>query len=227
MKTKSLALFLCGALLVPAVAFAGYGEGQEAEATVNNAVAHYAAIGTALASDSTEGVAEHAQQILAIMDAHDATEAVEGEMKGQEKMSKPEMSSGMTSEESEAHHAAMRKELRILATKGTDLEDSRAAYKALSKSFVPMVEAMYQKKDTDPNWVVMHCDMAKANWIQADGKVANPFFGSKMPTCGKKVAALASAKGMSEMHGEKMNGMEHEGHQMQGKSKEKTSKKHY
>lgn len=213
MKFEKLTQLLLVLLLVPAAAFAHDGETHDEEATVNNAVAHYSAIGSALAADSVDGVADHAHGILAIMDAHMA--------EGGDHHAKMEEHAGdhgdngdmdMDMEKMEAMHESMRTALEVLAAKDTDLEAAREAYKTLSANFVPMAQKMYAKSEMDPEWAVMMCPMVKAEWIQVDGKTANPYYGSKMLRCGKKVSDLAAGGQDMDMKDMDHDNMNHEGH---------------
>jgi hypothetical protein len=245
MKTRNLIALLSALLLIPALALAGgqgghgdHGDHAE-EATVNNAVAHFAAIGDALAGDSVEGIPMHAGGILAIMDAHMAEG---GEHYEKMKMhAEDDAHAGMKDMKSADHeshdmkdmdgkmdmaamHESMRAALTTLAAKDTELDAAREAFKALGANFVPMAQKMYKKSELDPQWAVMGCPMMKAEWIQVDGKVANPFYGSEMLSCGNKVSDLAAATGeghdMKDMQGEMHGDMDHEGHDMKGMKKD-------
>jgi hypothetical protein len=59
----------------------------------------------------------------------------------------------------------------------TNLKEARAAFKKSTDDVIPLVER-------DESFVVMHCPMAKADWVQAKGEVRNPYFGKAMLTCG-------------------------------------------
>jgi len=144
------------------------------DAPVADVVAHYVAMATALAGDTTTGIADHARACLTVVDSHPAGPAGADHDEAAEKM-----------------HASIREALLRLSDPQIGLNDARASFKALSAGFVPMAKMMYTKQSTDPLWAVMHCPMADADWIQADGAVLNPYFGSKMLHCGKKVADLA------------------------------------
>src|SRR5581483_1120534 len=50
-----------------------------------------------------------------------------------------------------------------------DLAAARAEFKPLSAEIVPLVD--------DDDVVVMTCPMAKADWVQAKGPTANPYYG--------------------------------------------------
>lgn len=57
------------------------------------------------------------------------------------------------------------------------LKSARAAFKDASKQLVGLVDghsAIY----------VMTCPMAKADWVQTEQTVANPYMGKAMPKCG-------------------------------------------
>ena len=170
MNARRILLAILGALLatVPSAATA-------ADQGVSASVAHYVGIGDALSQDSVEGIQAHAKAMLEIMDDHLDTMNVD-EMEG------------MT-----PAHENMAASLKLLAVNEVTLDEARVAYKALSEQFISTAQTMYEKSDEDPDWAVMSCPMAKAEWIQVDGKVSNPYYGSKMLRCGKKVSALETA----------------------------------
>ncbi len=66
------------------------------------------------------------------------------------------------------------------AAKAEDIEAIRAAFKRLSEEV--------SKKEVPEGFVVAFCPMADegkgAPWVQKDGEIANPYFGSKMLRCG-------------------------------------------
>jgi hypothetical protein len=57
-----------------------------------------------------------------------------------------------------------------------DIEAARSGLKSLTSEVEPMAGS--------GNYVVMHCPMANADWIQTDAKVRNPYYGKMMLTCG-------------------------------------------
>ena len=65
--------------------------------------------------------------------------------------------------------------------KATDLTSARAAFKPLSDSLIQYL-ADHKAKD---DYVQVYCPMARANWLQADRNVNNPYFGRAMATCGE------------------------------------------
>lgn len=70
-----------------------------------------------------------------------------------------------------------------------DIEAQRIAFKRVSDG---MIEYMRAKPDTQTGNVIVFCPMAfedkGALWVQAAGKIANPYFGAKMLRCGDKLA---------------------------------------
>jgi Cu(I)/Ag(I) efflux system membrane fusion protein len=58
-----------------------------------------------------------------------------------------------------------------------DIAAAREAFKQLSAVVAPLAA-------NNGDFVVMNCPMAKADWVQTDAKVRNPYFGSAMLTCG-------------------------------------------
>jgi hypothetical protein len=130
--------------------------GSDATKTHDGTIATpYLAIGSALASDSVEGIAPLATQVV------DAT----------------------------AKHAGEPGVDEIVAGAGAlgsaDLAAARRAYKTMSDG---VVEYMRADPATRADRMLVHCTMAfegkGALWVQAKGKVSNPYEGSAMPTCG-------------------------------------------
>src|SRR5439155_364843 len=77
--------------------------------------------------------------------------------------------------------AAAAKSLKATA----NLADARAAFGKLSEAIVAYVDA--QKlglPSRDPKIHIAYCPMANKPWLQAGEKIANPYYGSAMPTCG-------------------------------------------
>ena len=61
--------------------------------------------------------------------------------------------------------------------KSTSLETAREHFKAVSEECIKMAEGVEGQH-------VFHCPMVKADWLQTDMKVSNPYMGKKMPECG-------------------------------------------
>ena len=63
-----------------------------------------------------------------------------------------------------------------------DMAAAREAFKAMSAA-----ASKVAKPEKDGKYTVMNCPMVKGgggDWLSADGKVNNPYFGAKMPHCG-------------------------------------------
>ena len=75
-----------------------------------------------------------------------------------------------------------------LATRATavaqaeKIADARKQFAALSTSIEPLATGRRE-------YVVMHCPMANADWVQPTGATANPYYGKMMLTCGAPKAA--------------------------------------
>jgi len=77
--------------------------------------------------------------------------------------------------------SALAKPAQKLA-EAADLESARKAFKTLSSEAIKI--AHHHESD---KYTVMNCPMVKGgkgDWLSADGKVNNPYFGPKMPHCG-------------------------------------------
>lgn len=61
--------------------------------------------------------------------------------------------------------------------KAASLSAARKAFRTLSVDAIAL--ARQQK-----GYFILHCPMAKADWVQTTRTVANPYLGSKMPGCG-------------------------------------------
>src|SRR3954454_13953244 len=120
-------------------------------------VASYLSIQRSLAADSTAGVSASAQKL--------ATEARHRAQDG----------------------AAKRALLVSLAKaaeamQGGDLKTLRAGFKELSRALVAYLGAA-----PVAGLGIYDCPMAKAQWVQKTGPVANPYLGKAMATCGTPV----------------------------------------
>lgn len=66
--------------------------------------------------------------------------------------------------------------------KATDIKAARAAFKPLSATLITAASAAKEKTG---RYYEAFCPMAGAAWIQADKKVANPYYGASMLNCGE------------------------------------------
>ena len=66
--------------------------------------------------------------------------------------------------------------------KATKIADVRTAYGKLSEALVAYLEV--QKRAPGPGLKVAVCPMVNKPWIQKDGAIQNPYYGSEMLSCG-------------------------------------------
>jgi hypothetical protein len=62
--------------------------------------------------------------------------------------------------------------------KSSSLKDARTAFEKLS-------EKAKQLATGQPGYYVAHCPMLKKDWVQTSEKIANPYGGKDMVTCGE------------------------------------------
>jgi len=136
----------------------------EFDTTMETILAEYIEIQQALAADSTEGV-------------QSATQAIRN--------SATQLQPGQAAGEHAEHYKSIPQDLLAACEKlaaAHDIASVREAFKELSKP-VSMWVTLAEPERTS----VMYCSMAKAGWVQRGSKMANPYFGSEMLTCGEKV----------------------------------------
>lgn len=118
----------------------------------------YLAIADALAHDGVEPVAELGPQIAKVAAASTGQPGVE----------------------------ALSASATTLA--GQDLETARTTFKTMSAG---MIEYLRAHPDQQAGLTVVHCPMAFSGkgglWVQPEGKVMNPYEGSRMLHCGEKL----------------------------------------
>lgn len=66
--------------------------------------------------------------------------------------------------------------------KATKIADVRSAFGKLSEALVAYLDA--QKRAPGPGLRVATCPMVNKPWIQKDGPIRNPYYGSEMLSCG-------------------------------------------
>ncbi|MGZ3874092.1 MAG: DUF3347 domain-containing protein [Mucilaginibacter sp.] len=73
----------------------------------------------------------------------------------------------------------------------TDIDHQREHFASLSKN---MYELLKGVKMNTATIYEQYCPMKKAYWLSESAQIKNPYFGSKMLTCGKVTETLAPAK---------------------------------
>jgi membrane fusion protein, copper/silver efflux system len=77
----------------------------------------------------------------------------------------------------------------VHGTMGKDIEGIRESFKEISAAMIDLGKGAKLPPDA-PAISVYRCPMAKADWLQENGTVSNPYYGSKMLTCGGPVEPL-------------------------------------
>jgi len=127
-------------------------------------LASYLQIGSALSTDSLDGVRQQADMIAKQAGTLDS-DSVSGEHA--------------------AHYKNLPANLKTAAKtlgKAKTLDDARESFQKLS---MPM--AMWTTMSKPKNIDVIYCSMVKASWVQKRGEVRNPYYGPKMLDCGEVV----------------------------------------
>lgn len=120
---------------------------------------HYEAVWQALSGDTLDGVADHAEALAQIAET--------GDHPAKAREAVPEI----------VEHS------RSLAA-ASNLGAARDAFGELTK---PMVR--YRKTVGADHLQVAYCPMLKKAWLQPEGDLANPYYGSEMLTCGEIVGS--------------------------------------
>ena len=149
---KTTALFCVLTVAIAGMALAGF-----AATPLDQMLAQYYVIQKSLASDSINGVAASAAEII--------------------KISKQSAAGPNKTQLAALSEAASK-------LNGADLKSARNGFGDLSDKLIAYIKASGTK--TDPPYQ-FYCSMAKKNWLQPDKSTRNPYYGSEMPTCGEIV----------------------------------------
>ncbi len=159
-------------LLLSAPAHAHDGHGEDAGTAFTSILHHYEAIWQALATDSTEGLAEHAEGIREAADR--ITEDWNAEKAG--------LASDAGAEDATAAFNEIAKAALYLGT-ASDLATAREAFYEMSKPMVRLNKLLAGERLN-----VVYCAMAKKSWLQRSAEIANPYHGKAMSGCGEIVS---------------------------------------
>jgi len=134
----------------------------EAKAALDKVLAAYDTLHGALVKDSLDGVAETAAKLA---EAARTARTVVGDATLEARLTEIEA--------------------RARGLGGADLEATRTAFGEVSKALVPLVSAVAELREGRR---VFLCPMAHGyqKWIQREPSLRNPYFGSKMLTCGEE-----------------------------------------
>lgn len=166
--------FVAALLLIAAMPAAAHdGHGENVESAFAAVWHHYEALWNALADDSTDGLAEHAEGIREAADRITADFSLEeaGLVKDAD-----------ADEAAEFFSDIAKSALYLGSTQ--DLALAREAFYEISKSMVRLSELRAGGKLR-----VVYCAMAKKSWLQRGEKIVNPYHGRSMSGCGEIISS--------------------------------------
>ena len=70
----------------------------------------------------------------------------------------------------------------VQLTAASDLAEARDRFGALSDAIITYMDGLHLRPP--PGVRVAFCPMVKKSWLQDGSTIANPYYGSEMPTCG-------------------------------------------
>lgn len=135
----------------------------------------YLAVQATLAADSLDGVSVSAKKI-----------AEAG----------ARLTASSASPEHAEHYAGLPAKIVVAAndlSKAGTLDSARDAFKDLSRPL-----AMWASMSAPADVVLVYCPMAQASWLQKNGSIRNPYFGSSMLSCGELVPASRRGDGRND-----------------------------
>ncbi len=74
------------------------------------------------------------------------------------------------------------------------IKEQREAFKKLSEAVIELTGRLTTSKAVGEKVFVLHCPMAKADWLQNSERVANPYYGSEMLECGEVTRTIETVK---------------------------------
>ncbi|MDQ1330501.1 MAG: rane fusion protein copper/silver efflux system [Thermodesulfobacteriota bacterium] len=160
-------IFLIGSALVYPV-FAG---SEKFDEKMQPILEEYLKIVDTLASDKTEGVADAAKKIDALTGT---------------------LSPSLVTGEHSAHYKGIPGKISDGAKKMALVKDISSLREALVGLSKPMVMWASMSKPSGIN--VIYCSMNPGSWLQKGKKIRNPYYGSKMLTCGEIISGPDAKK---------------------------------
>lgn len=79
--------------------------------------------------------------------------------------------------------AAAQTAAKSLGEEGTSVSESRSLEAARS-SFAALSAKAEKLASGQPGYYVVHCPMAKKDWVQTSETISNPYYGKEMAACG-------------------------------------------
>jgi len=160
---------ICAMQLVPADRFA---RPTTAPARVRQdldyVMEHYLGLHRLLASDNTKDLARHALGLAA------ASSAL-----------REHVTAWDTPKQKRVAKLAARLHDAALKITGRRIEQDRIVFVQISEAMISLLDQLRPDKQRWPRLFIFHCPMNKADWVQANRKTANPYYGFKMLECGQ------------------------------------------
>ncbi len=158
-------------LIISSVGYPVFAGSEKFDEKMQPILEEYIRITESLASDKTAGVADAAKKIDALTGA---------------------LSPSLVTGEHASHYRNIPKNISEGARKmalAKDISSLRDALVGLSK---PMVMWTAMSKPSGIN--VIYCSMNPGSWLQRGKKIRNPYYGSKMLTCGEIISGPDAKK---------------------------------
>lgn len=171
---KRIFFIITAVFIISALSSAGnpiFAGSEKFDEKMQPILAEYLKIADILASDKTDDVADSAKKIDSLAGT---------------------LSPSLVSGEHASHYKSIPGKLSEGAKKialGKDISTVRTAFVDLSK---PMVMWASMSKPSGIN--VVYCSMNPGSWLQKEKKIRNPYYGSKMLTCGEIISGPDAKK---------------------------------
>jgi hypothetical protein len=170
-KYYSLLITGCMFLVILSIGNSVFAGSEKFDEKMQPVLAEYFKITENLASDKTDGVADSAKKI----------ESLSGNL-----------SASFVTGEHASHYNSISKNIAEGAKKmalAKEIVSMRTALVDLSK---PMVMWASLSKPSGIN--VVYCSMNPGSWLQKGSKIRNPYYGSKMLSCGQIIPSKSTKK---------------------------------
>lgn len=81
------------------------------------------------------------------------------------------------------------------ALRGKPIDSQREMFKRVSASVIPIIDSLPPSSKAVARVYVVHCPMAKADWLQRSTEIANPYYADEMKECGSVVRTIGRSTG--------------------------------
>ena len=170
-KLFTAIIYAVSCLVIAGISNLSFAGSEQFDEKMQPILTEYLKMAGTLASDKTDGVIESAKKI----------ESLAGNL-----------SPSLVTGEHASHYRSIPKNISEGAKKmalAKDIATLRAALVGLSK---PMVMWTSMSKPSGIN--VIYCSMNPGSWLQKEAKIRNPYYGSKMLSCGEIISGPDAKK---------------------------------